>query len=85
VHRSIFETTSGSGFLPLNVDRFMGRSTVPRICPFTPMQLSLLCGSAHESSARVLGGARFGSVVGGPTPGNVKLLLPPRQSRGVSR
>src|SRR5262249_56754905 len=58
----------------------MGRRTAPRICPSTPMQLSLRCGSAHEFSARVQGGSRFGSFVGGPTPGNVKLLPPPRQS-----
>ena len=44
---------------------FMGRGTLRRICPSTPMQLSLLCGSAHESSPRVLGGSRFGNFVGG--------------------
>src|SRR5258708_36124521 len=49
--------------------------------------LNLSCSSIGEISFRVLGGSRVEVSPGrawGHTPGTVKLLLPPRQSRGNS-
>ena len=66
--------------------RFVAR-TILYNCTFEPLRLKLSWSSVDEIPFRVLGSSRFRSLVDGPrepTAGYVKLLLPPRQSRGNS-